>query len=69
MDTKTCCFIGHSEIQEDISEALAAAVERHIVEYGVTDFLVGHYGMFDYLAAQAVKEAKSRHPNIRLYLM
>lgn len=69
MDTKTCCFIGHSEIRVNLSEALTAEVERHIVGYGVTDFLVGHYGTFDYLAAQTVKEAKTHHPGIRLYLM
>jgi len=35
VENKTCCFIGHSKIWEDISQALAAAVERHITEYGV----------------------------------
>ena len=39
-------------------QALYAAVEQHIVEYGVTEFIVGHYGGFDRLAALAVKEAK-----------
>lgn len=67
--SKPCCFIGHSEIWGDISQTLTIAVERHITEYGVTDFLVGNYGQFDRLAAAAVKEAKTRHPGIRLYLM
>ncbi len=66
---KICCFIGHSEIPVDISEPLTAAVERHITEYGVTDFLVGQYGQFDRMAARTVMKAKERHPNIRLYLM
>jgi len=65
----TCCFIGHSQIYEDISKPLADAVERHIAEYGVTDFLVGNYGAFDRMAATAVKAAKARHPGILLYLM
>ncbi len=69
MNEKTCCFIGHSKICGDISEALTAAVERHITEHGVTDFLVGNYGAFDRMAAATVKEAKARHPGIRLYLM
>ncbi len=69
MSAKTCCFIGHSEIRENISEALTAAVERHITEYGVTDFLVGNYGAFDHWAATVVKAAKARHSNVRLYLM
>lgn len=65
----TCCFIGHSEIRENIAQALAEAVERHITEYGVTDFLVGNYGAFDRMAAAAVKEAKTRYPGIHLFLM
>ncbi len=66
---KVCCFIGHSEIWNDISQALTDAVERHIAEYGVTDFLVGNYGQFDRMAAATVKRAKAQHPGIRLYLM
>lgn len=69
---KTCCFIGHSEIwgdRDELSRTLAAAVERHITKYGVTEFLVGNYGAFDRMAAATVKEAKTRHPGIHLYLM
>lgn len=65
----TCCFIGHSEIWGDISQAMSDAIERHITEYGVTDFLVGNYGQFDRTAARMVKAAKARHPDIHLYLM
>lgn len=46
-----------------------AEVERHIVECSVTDFFVGHYGSFDRMAAQAVKETKKRHPEVRLTLV
>ncbi len=67
---KTCCFFGHNEIwHDDLTGPLDEAVKRHIVECGVGDFLVGHYGRFDYLAAQAVKKAKARHPGVRLFLM
>lgn len=66
---KVCCFIGHSEIWNDISQALTDAVERHITQYDVTDFLVGNYGQFDRMAAAAVKGVKAQHPGIRLYLM
>lgn len=69
MLSKTCCFTGHSEVWDNISQALSDAVERHIAEYGVTDFLVGNYGRFDRMAAAAVKAAKTRHRGIRLYLM
>ena len=58
MGGKSCFFIGHREASEEIYPALYAAVEQHILEYGVTEFIVGHYGGFDRLAASAVKEAK-----------
>ena len=69
MDTKSCFFIGHREASEEIFSALYAAVEQHILEYGVTEFIVGHYGGFDRLAASAVKEAKSFYPEVRLTLL
>ena len=69
MGGKSCFFIGHREASEEIYPALYAAVERHIVEYGVTEFIVGHYGGFDRLAALAVKEAKRFHPGVTLTLL
>ena len=69
MSMKSCFFIGHREASEEIYPALCAAVERHIVEYGVTEFIVGHYGGFDRLAASAVKEAKRFHPEAKLTLL
>ena len=49
--------------------ALEKAIERHITEYGVTEFIVGHYGGFDRMATKAVTEAKKRHPQIVLSLL
>ena len=69
MNTKSCFFIGHREASEEIYLALYAAVEQHIVEYGVTEFIVGHYGGFDRLAASAVKAAKHFYPEVRLTLL
>lgn len=66
---KTCFFIGHRETGERILPALAQEIERHVTEYGVTEFVVGHYGGFDRLAASAVREAKKRHPEITLTLL
>lgn len=66
---QSCFFIGHREADESLRPALAQAVERHIAEYGVTDFFVGHYGGFDGLAASVVKEAKKRHPEVTLTLL
>ena len=66
---KTCFFIGHWDAPESIYERLFQAVERHISEYGVTDFVVGRYGNFDRLAARAVIEAKQRHSDVTLTLL
>ena len=66
--SKICFFIGHRDAPETIYPQLLAEVERHIAEFGVTDFIVGHYGGFDRLAAKAVIAAKERYPNILLLL-
>ena len=65
----TCFFIGHRETSDSIFPALVQAVERHVTEYGVTEFIVGHYGNFDRLAARAVLKAKERHPQVTLFLL
>ena len=69
MREKSCFFIGHRESSEEIYPALYAAVEQHIVEYGVTEFIVGHYGGFDRLSASAVKAAKQFYPDVKLVLL
>ena len=69
MSDKSCFFIGHREASETIFAELRAAVEQHIVEFGVTEFVVGHYGGFDRLAARAVIEAKRTHPEVSLILL
>jgi len=66
---KSCFFIGHREASSEILAALREAVEQHIVEYGVTEFLVGHYGGFDRMAAKAVITAKEQHPEIMLSML
>ena len=65
----TCFFIGHREAPEKLMGELTAEVERHIIEYGVTDFVVGRYGRFDTLAAKCVKAAKKRRPEVTLTLL
>ena len=66
---KSCFFIGHREASSEILPALRNTVEQHIVEYGVTEFIVGHYGGFDRLAARAVIDAKVQHPEIMLSML
>lgn len=69
MIVKSCFFIGHREKSEEIYADLRAAVEQHIVEFGVTEFIVGQYGGFDKLAARAVIDAKKTHPEVILTLI
>lgn len=66
---KSCFFIGHREASTELLPALAEAVEKHITEYGVTEFIVGNYGGFDRISARAVMEAKKRHPGIVLSML
>ena len=69
MKCKSCFFIGHREADPEILPALGDAIEKHILEYGVTEFIVGHYGGFGRLAARAVISAKKCHPEIRLLML
>lgn len=69
MEKKRCFFIGHRDTPETVKPALQAAVEQHIVEYGVTEFLVGRYGAFDRMAAECVISAKKQHPQVLLTLL
>ena len=50
-----CFFIGHREAPDTLLDKFSAVVERHITEYGVTEFVVGKYGRFDALAAKCSK--------------
>ena len=66
---KSCFFIGHREASIEILTALTEAVERHIAEFGVTEFIVGNYGSFDHMAAKVVIAAKAQHPEITLSML
>ena len=66
---KSCFFIGHREASSEIFPALMHTLEQHIVDYGVTEFIVGNYGGFDHMAAKSVIAAKERHPDITLSLL
>lgn len=69
MNTKSCFFIGHRDTEEAIYPKLRALVERHVLECDVTEFIVGHYGNFDLLAAKAVMEVRKQYPQITLLLL
>ena len=66
---KSCFFIGHREAPERIVPHLAEAIERHIVELGASEFVVGSYGAFDRMAARQLAHAKMRHPEINIMLL
>lgn len=69
MDGKTCFFIGNRYAPSDIRAQLIEVVEKHITEYGVHTFTVGHYGAFDSMAIGVLRELKKRYPDIVLYLL
>ena len=69
INIKTCFFIGNRHAPSSIREQLADAVEKHITEYGVKIFTVGHYGNFDRLVIGVLREAKKKHEAIKLYLL
>lgn len=64
-----CFFIGHRDSPSSVYPALLKAVEQHVSTCCVTEFLVGHYGAFDSMAARAVIEIKTRHPHILLTML
>ena len=66
---KSCFYIGHRDTPSKILTSLRDAVEHHITEYDVKDFVVGHYGSFDELATKTVIDAKKRHPQVTLTLL
>ena len=69
MNGKSCFFIGHRETPDTVLPLLQETVNRHIECYGVTEFIVGHYGNFDHLAAKTVVTAKRLYPDITLSML
>ena len=66
-----CGFAGHSQVEdeEEIFEKLYKECLYLAIEKGVTEFMVGNYGMFDRLARKAVKRVKQMLPNIKIFLV
>ena len=60
----SCFFIGHRETPDRVYPTLIETIERHIAEYGVSEFVVGQYGNFDRLVIRALSQAKRAHPDI-----
>ncbi len=69
MDTSTTAtFIGHSEYR-DITETDVKNSLREIIDKGVTDFISGGQGGFDWLCARCVFELKQEYPHLKSYLV
>lgn len=66
---KTCFLIRHRDVPVELREKLKSTIEAAITEHSVTEFVVGHYGGFDNMAASCLAEAKKMHPEIRLVLL
>ena len=65
---KSCFLFGHADCPDQVLPRLEQAIETAISN-GVTDFYVGNRGAFDRLAATAVKRAKKKFPEVRLFLL
>ena len=52
MHGKICCFFGHRDAPDTLADDLYTAAEEMVLLEGVTTFLVGGHGNFDFLAAQ-----------------
>ena len=66
---KSCFMFGHADCPDSMLPRIEQAIEHYYSHYGVTDFYIGNRGQFDGLAATAVKNAKQRHTDIRMYLL
>ena len=66
---KQCFLFGHHQATEAVGILLRDELHRHIREYGISCFVVGHYGAFDRIAAKQLSFVKAQMPSIRLYLL
>lgn len=69
MQGKICCFFGHRDAPDTLADDLYTAAEEMVLLEGVTTFLVGGHGNFDFLAAQTVRQLRRVYPHIRLVLV
>ena len=65
---QTATFIGHKECYGVSSDQVREEIIK-LIENGVTDFLSGGMGSFDWMCARIVFELKKAYPHIRNYLV
>lgn len=66
---RTCFLIGTGNAPDKLYQTLQMELERHIVECGVQNFLVGHLGNYDRLATSALRQLKYKYPKIILTML
>ncbi len=71
MKQKICSFAGHSEIYSplELRPRLVKQCETLISQYPDMVFWVGHYGEFDSMAANIIRELKKKYATIKLELV
>lgn len=64
----TATFIGHKECYGVKSEDVRVEIVK-LIEAGVTDFMSGGMGSFDWMCARIVYDLKKTYPQIHNYLV
>lgn len=67
MKEKTCCFIGHRNINEteELKSKLCEIIKKLIVENSVDIFLFGSKSRFNSLCQETVTQIKEKYPHIK----
>lgn len=66
---KSCFFVGHRDAPDDLYPRLKEIIRQHILQYHVSEFLVGQYGSFDRMATKAVVDLKRTHHQVTLTVL
>ncbi len=66
-----CCFAGHGKLMysQDIKNQVFNKCRELITDFEVNEFWVGHYGNFDKLAADTVRNLKQQYSDTTLNLV
>ena len=59
----TCCFFGHKDAPSTVAHLIEEAIEKLIVDQGVTSFLVGNQGNFDSMVLSVLRKKKIEFPS------
>lgn len=67
MESKTCCFFGHRDINETqkLKTWLVNTIEQLITQNGIDTFLFGSRSRFDLICLETVTAIKKKYPYIK----